>query len=115
MLLTELKCLTLIIAMEARNQSEKTQALVGSVAIYRAKQEHLSICQSMRKYKSYQWYWEKQRVQPKSYELKLVEPIARRELHSPTLVGRRFFNTLLLKKRFKTKFKPVKSGCLLFY
>jgi hypothetical protein len=101
--------------MEARNQSDRTQALVGSVAIYRAKNEHLSICQSMRKYKSYQWYWEKQRVSLKKYELKLVEPVAKRELKAPTLVGRRYFNPTTLSKRFKTKFKPVKSGCLLFY
>jgi hypothetical protein len=101
--------------MEARNQSERTQALVGSVAIHRAKTEHLTICKSMSKYKSYQWYWEKQRVRLKPYELKLVEPIAKAELHSPTLVGRRFFNTTTLRKRFKTKFRPLKSGCMLFY
>ena len=113
--LTELKCLTLIIAMEARNQSERTQALVGSVAIHRAKVEHLSICKSMRKPKSYAWYWEKQRAKLQEYELVVPRKVAMAELQGATLQGRRYFNTLQRGKKFKTKFKPIRSGCLLFY
>lgn len=101
--------------MEARNQSDLTKSLVASVAIHRAKVEKLSICKSMAKYKNYQWYWEKQRVPLRKYELKAVEPIASKELKQPTLVGRYFFNTVKLGKRFKTKFKPKRSGCMLFY
>ena len=41
-------CLSLIMYMEALNQGDYTKALVADVAIERAKQEELSVCQSMK-------------------------------------------------------------------
>ena len=41
-----LSCLALIVAMESRGESLQTQHYVASVAIERAKEESVGICQS---------------------------------------------------------------------
>ena len=110
------KCLSLIVAMEARNQSDRTKALVADVAIERAKQEGLGLCESMKKPRAYSWYWDKRSTKLSSEVLKQAEVVALRELKSPTITGRYFFNECKSPKRkYKTPNSVIKSERLCFY
>jgi hypothetical protein len=110
------KCLSLIVAMEARNQSDRTKALVADVAIERAKQEGLGLCESMKKPRAYSWYWDKKHTKLSSEVLKQAEVVALRELKSPAITGRYFFNECKAPKRkYKTPNSVIKSERLCFY
>ena len=110
------KCLSLVIAMEARNQSDRTKALVADVAIERAKQEGLGLCESMKKPRAYSWYWSRKHTRLKPEVLQEAEVIAIKELKSPTITGRYFFNECKApKKRYKTPNSVIKSERLCFY
>lgn len=115
MITSTMKCLSLIMYMEARNQSDRTKALVASVAIERAKQEELSVCESMRKPRSYSWVWKKQPSKIDKVLLDSFDKLALKELKQPTLVGRYYFNECSAGKKFKTENKLLKSGKLCFY
>ena len=108
-------CLSLIMYMEALNQSDYTKALVADVAIERAKQEELSVCQSMKKKKSYSWMWDGKYTKVDRKLLEGLKPIAARELKKPVVKGRFFFNECSLGKRFRTDYKLIRSEKLCFY
>jgi hypothetical protein len=102
--------------MEARNQSDRTKALVADVAIERAKQEGLGLCESMKKPRAYSWYWDKKHTKLSSEVLKQAEVVALRELKNPTITGRYFFNECKAPERkYKTPNSIIKSEKLCFY
>lgn len=113
--MTSLTCLTLIIFMEASTQSDFTKSLVADVAIARAKKENLSICESMKKPKSYSWQWDGKLTKVTSKNLKPLEKIALRELKRSKIKDHFYFNACYLGKRYKTKNKMIKSEKLCFY
>lgn len=108
-------CLALIVFFESRGEPVLTQQYVASVAIERAKQENVSVCESMRKPRSYSWYWDKHSNRVDRKSLKQFEVLAVKELRNPTLKGRSFFNERKMGKRFRTPNKPLVSGNLVFY
>lgn len=110
------KCLSLVIAMEARNQSDRTKALVADVAIERAKQEGLGLCESMRKPRAYSWMWDRKRTKLEPEVLKQAEVIAIKELQKPKITGRYFFNECKAPvRKYKTPHSVIKSEKLCFY
>ena len=108
-------CLSLIMYMEALNQGDYTKALVADVAIERAKQEELSVCQSMKRKKSYSGMWDGKSTKVNKKLLEGLKPIAVKELKKPVVTGRYFFNECSMGKRYKTKYKLIKSEKLCFY
>ena len=111
-------CLSLIMYMEALNQGDYTKALVADVAIERAKQEELSVCQSMKRKKSYSWMWDGKNTKVDNQILKDLRQIAVSELKKPTITGRYFFNecrSASKGRRYKTEYKLIKSEKLCFY
>lgn len=113
--MTSTACLALLIFMEARNQSSFTQSLVADVAIARAEAEKLSICDSIKKPKSYSWMWDgKHTVTPKA-SLKQLEKIALTELKRAKIKNYLYFSNCSAGKRFKTKNKMIRSEKLCFY
>lgn len=113
--MTNLACLALIIAMEARNQNDYTRSLVADVAIERAKVENVSICKSMKKKASYSWMWDGVNTKLTSEILADVTKVAFKELKSPRITGRYFFNECSLGRRYKTKYTMIRSEKLCFY
>lgn len=113
--MTSLTCLTLIIFMEASTQSDFTKSLVADVAIARAKKEKLSLCESMKKPKSYSWMWDGKATRTSKEELKKLEPIALKELKRTKLTNHFYFNHCRMGKRYKTANKMIKSEKLCFY
>lgn len=110
-----LACLTLVLYMEARNQTEYTQSLVGSVVIERAKVENIPICKSIKRKGSYSWMWDKLNTKVDKKVFNTIKIVASRELAKPTITGRYFFNEKKLGKRYKTAYSPITSGKLIFY
>ena len=110
-----LACLTLVLYMEARNQTEYTQSLVGSVVIERAKVENIPICKSIKRKGSYSWYRGKLNIKLDKNIIKGIRKVASKQLESQTLKGRYFFNERKLGKRYKTPYSPIISGKLIFY
>lgn len=110
-----ISCLTLIIFMESRGEPIQTQHYVASVAIERAKNEHIGVCESMKKPRAYSWMWDgrKTRVDKKLQDS--FNAIAQTEMKRPSLPGRLYFNERKLSKRYRTGYKPVVSGNLIFY
>lgn len=108
-------CLALIMFNEARGESLQTQQYVASVAIERARQEAVPLCQSMKKPRAYSWLWDgvKTKVDPK--QLDTLKKVAVRELANPTLKGRMYFNERKMGRRYRTPHKPIVSGNLIFY
>ena len=108
-------CLALILFMESRGESLQTQQYVASVAIERAKQEAVPLCQSMKKPRAYSWLWDgvKTKVDPK--QLDALKKVAVKELANPTLKGRMYFNERRIGRRYRTSHKPIVSGNLIFY
>ena len=110
-----LHCLTLIVYMEARNQSEKTQIEVASFAIERAEQDNLSICASMKKPKLYSWLWDGTYTPiDKEHFEKKTKPLAKLELSRKkrTLTGYHHFTNCKVKP---FPGKVYKSGDICFY
>jgi spore germination cell wall hydrolase CwlJ-like protein len=108
-------CLSLIMYMEALNQSNYTKALVADVAIERASQEGFSICKSMKVKKSYSWMWDGKNTRVNRKLLEGLKPIAVKELKKPMVTGRYFFNECTMGKRWKTKYNMIRSEKLCFY
>ena len=113
--MTNMACLALIIAMEARNQNDYTKSLVADIAIERAKVENVSICSSMKKPKAYSWMWDGVNTKLTSDILMEATKIARKELKSPIVTGRYFFNECTLGRRYKTQYRMIRSEKLCFY
>jgi len=113
--MTSVACLALIVFFESRGEPVLTQRYVASVAIERAKQENVHICTSMRKPRSYSWYWDKYSNKVDHEKLKGFEILVTKELRNQTLRGRIFFNERKMGKRFRTSNKPIVSGNLVFY
>lgn len=113
--MTSAACLALLIYMEARDQSSFTQSLVADVAIARAENEKLSICESMKKPKSYSWMWDGKHTTTPAAELKKLEKVALQELKRAKIRNYLYFSNCSAGKRFKTKNKMIKSEKLCFY
>lgn len=113
--MTSLSCLTLIIFLEASTQSDFTKSLVADVAIARATKEKLSICESMKKPKSYSWQWDGKATKVPLAELKKLEKVALQELKRAKIRNYLYFSNCSAGKRFKTKNKMIKSEKLCFY
>lgn len=114
-MLAEAKCLALIMYMEARNQNERTKALVASVAIERAKQENKDVCSSMRKPRAYSWLWDGVSTKVDSKLVAELGKLAELQLKHPAILGRYYFNECIYGKRFKTDNKVIRSEKLCFY
>lgn len=110
-----LACLTLVLYMEARNQTTYTQSLVASVVIERAKTEHTTICKSIKRKGSYSWMWDGLNTKVDKKLFNNIKEVASSELANPTITGRYFFNEKRMGKRYKTQNKPIVSGKLIFY
>ena len=110
-----LYCLSLVMYMEASIQSEYTKRLVASVVIERAKQEDKSICKSIKTRGAYSWMWDGRRTKVDQKVLHKLHHISAQELFQPTITGRYFFNECTLGKRWKTKYKMIRSEKLCFY
>ena len=112
-------CLSLIIFFEGSVTSEQTQRFIASTAIERAKKENLSICESMKKPKSYSWMWDgKKQNLDKVFLEKKIMPLAKQELSRPSMKGRTYFNECKNAKtgrKYDTKASLVKSDNLCFY
>ena len=113
--MSTITCLAMIMFFETRGEPVITQQYVASVALERAKQEQVSVCESMKKPRSYSWYWDKKSNKVDHKLLKQFEVLAVREMRNPTLKGRVFFNERRMGKRFRTPNKPLVSGKLMFY
>lgn len=113
--MSSVACLALIVFFESRGEPVLTQQYVASVAIERAKQEKVSVCESMKKPRSYSWYWDKHSNRVDQKLLKQFEILAVKEMRNPSLKGRTFFNEKKMGRRFKTSYKPLVSGNLVFY
>ena len=113
--MSTLSCLALIIYMEASTETSFTQSLVADVAIARATSEQLSICQSMKRPKSYSWLWDGKATKVDKAKLKELEKVAKQELYRSKVRKRLYFNNCWMGKRFKTENKLLRSGKLCFY
>ena len=113
--MSSVACLALIMYMESRGEPLHTQQLVASVAIERARQEAVPLCQSMNKPRAYSWLWDgvKTKVDPK--QLDALKKVAVKEIANPTLKGRMYFNERRMGRRYRTPHKPIVSGNLIFY
>ena len=110
-----LSCLALIVAMESRGEALQTQHYVASVAIERAKEESVGICQSMKRPRAYSWMWDKVKTKVDKKSMLVSESVAAQELKHQSLRGRLYFNERKLRKRYNTPHKPIVSGNLIFY
>ena len=114
--MTTLACLALIVYMEARSEPELAQTLVAQVAVNRAKSEGTTICKSMRKPRSYSFYWDGRRNKITEKEVySSVTKVANRVLTQDSIANRLYFNECSLGKRYKSSFKIKKVGRLCFY
>ncbi len=108
-------CLALIIFHEARGEPITTQQYVASVAIQRATQEKVPLCNSMNKPRAYAFIRDKKNTKIDQKQMDVLKVLASREIESPTLKGRLFFNERKLGKLWHTPYKPIVSGNLIFY
>ena len=108
-------CLALIVYFEARGEPELAQRYVADVAIFRAKIEGVTVCESMRKPKAYSWVWDRKSDIIDPPQMKIVRSIAEQELKSQKIQGRKHFNEKRLGKIWNTQVKPVTVGNLIFY
>lgn len=113
--MSSVACLALIMYMESRGEPLQTQQYVASVAIERAMQEQVTICESMKKPRAYSWMWDRKKTKVDHKRLNALKTIAVRELATPTLKGRMYFNERKLGKLWRTRYKPTVSGNLIFY
>lgn len=115
-IMTTLACLTLIVYMEARSEPELAQQLVAQVAINRAKSEGTTLCKSMRKPRSYSFYWDKKsnKITEKSIYRNIIS-LSSRVLEQDSLANRLYFNECFLGKRYKSEYKMKRVGNLCFY
>lgn len=113
--MSSVACLALIIFMESRGESLQTQQYVASVAIERARQESIPLCQSMKKPRSYSWMWDKKKTKVDPKALGEFKKLAAKELANPTLEGRLFFHERRVGRLYKTPYKVIASGNLIFY
>lgn len=111
-----LACLALIVYMEARSEPVLAQTLVAQVVINRAKAEETTICNSMKRPRSYSFYWDGKPNLVKEKEVyDEVLKLSNRVLKQNNLENRLYFNECSLGKRFKTKYKVQRTGKLCFY
>ena len=110
-----ISCLTLIIFMESRGVSDTTKSYVASVAVERAKSENTGLCQSMKKKATYSWMWDGRKTKIDKKLQQSFEHIAYREMKTPSLPGRLYFNECSLGKRYRAPYHVIKSDNLCFY
>ena len=114
--MSTLACLALIVYMEARSEPELAQILVAQVVINRAKAEKNTICDSMKKPRSYSFYWDNKPNLIKEKEVyNGIVKLSNRVLRQNSLENRLYFNECFLGKRYKSKYKIQRTGKLCFY
>ena len=113
--MNSLACLALIVFMESRGESLQTQKYVASVAIERARQEEVTLCQSMKKPRAYSWMWDNKHTRVNKAELEKLKVVAAHELRKPSLEGRLFFHERRVGRLYRTPYKVITSGNLIFY
>ena len=117
-MISTIYCLSLIVYFEGSITSDFTKRLITSVAIERAKQENLSICESMKKPKSYSWMWDGRNTKPNKKTMKSYHNLIKEELARPTITGRKYFNeckSITKGRKYTTKYRVIKSDNLCFY
>ena len=105
--------------MESRGESQEAQQAVAAITSNRVTNEEHSntICKVVYKKKQFSWTSSKTKINDKVAFYNALR-IAKNYHNSNTfkrLHNRKFFNEARMGKRFKTKYKPITIGKLIFY
>lgn len=112
---TTLTAISLVVYMEARNQSDITKQYIASFVIEKAEKLKITTCKSLKIKNLYSWNWDSINtpIDRKVMEEE-IEPIVKKELSlsKRSLSGYEFFN-ICKGKKFTGKVK--RSGSICFY
>lgn len=111
--MNSLLCLSLVVYMEARNQSIPTQLETARTALTISKEENKPICKTLSIPGLYSWNWDKKSTKVDKEKLKEIKSLIVK--YKPKPSGRRYLNSRRLGRRFKTDFKMVCRDNLCFY
>lgn len=118
MIASTLLCLTLNIFHESRGETIEAQEAVAAVTINRARKYSKSICKVVHQPAAFSWTRHSNlKVKDKvAFErAKRIAAYCLRGKINKRMKGRLYFNEKGLGKRYKTKYKPIILGKLIYY
>lgn len=119
--MSSLACIALVVYMEARSLPEQAQKLVAQIVINRATKDKITICEELKRPKTYSFYWDgkPEIIEEMDSLIKVVE-LSKEVLkknENPTYkpINYTHFNSCRLKKRYKTLISLKKIENMCFY